>query len=108
MNEQISDNSSADGQMRLQIMDRLQHSPAIDASKMEVEVAGGVAILKGKSDTEKEKQLAEKLAASVAGISSVDNHLVVELGFAHALSSLAAHIQGDIIRDDDKEDEETK
>ncbi len=94
----------ADEQMRLQILDKLQHDPAIDSSKIEVEVHHAVAILKGKSDTETEKQLCEKLATAVEGITRVENHLVVELGFAHALSSLAAHIQGDIIKDD----EETK
>ncbi len=104
MSEHQQFHTPADEQMRLQILDKLQHDPAIDSSKIQVEVHDAVAILKGKSDTETEKQLSEKLATSIAGITKVENHLVVEVGFAHALSSLAAHIQGDIIKDD----EETK
>lgn len=103
MSEHNPYTTPADGQMRLQIMDKLQHNPAIDSSKIHVEVRDTVAILKGKSDTEPEKQLSEKLAASVEGITSVENHLIVEVGIAHALSSLAAHIQGDIIKDDEEE-----
>ncbi len=103
MSENNPYNSAEDGQIRLQILDKLQHHPAIDASKIEVEVRDGVAILKGKSDTENEKQLSEKMAASVAGVATVENHLVIEIGIAHALSSLAARIQGNIIKDDEEE-----
>ncbi|HRO70015.1 MAG TPA: BON domain-containing protein [Chitinophagaceae bacterium] len=103
MSENNPYNSAEDGQIRLQILDKLQHHPAIDASKIEVEVRDGVAILKGKSDTENEKQLSEKMTASVAGVTAVENHLVIEVGIAHALSSLAARIQGNIIKDDEDE-----
>lgn len=99
-------NTPSDEQCRLQILDRLQHDSRIDSSKMEVEVRNAVAIIKGKADTEAEKMLTEEVAASVEGIQSVENHLIVEIGLAHALSSLAAHIQGDIIRDDEEDNEE--
>lgn len=95
-------NNPADEQMRLQILDRLRHDPAIDSNKIEVEVRDAVAILKGKSDTEAEKQLSGKIAASIEGIRNVENHLIIEVGLAHALSNLAAHIQGDIIKDDEE------
>ena len=89
--------------IRQNIIDSLTKDPGIDTSKIHVEVENGKVILKGKADTEAEKQLSEKIARSVAGVSGVENHLHVEIGIIHALSSLAAHIQGDIIKDDDKE-----
>ena len=90
--------------IRLNIIDSLRKDPGIDTSKIHVEVKNGEVILRGKADTETEKQLAEKIARSVAGVSKVENHLHIEIGIIHALTSLAAHIQGDIIKDaDDKE-----
>lgn len=92
-----------DETIRQHILEALHHDPGIDSSKMHVEVENGKVILKGKADTEKEKQLAETIAASVTGVSQVENHLHVEIGIIHALSSIAAHIQGDIIRDDEND-----
>jgi osmotically-inducible protein OsmY len=103
MSEHLPYNSPADAQLRLQVLERLQHDPAIDASKIDVEVRDGTVILKGKSDTEAEKMLCEKVTVSIEGVKSVENQLMVEVGIAHALSSLAAHIQGDIIKDKDED-----
>ncbi|MEP7372696.1 MAG: BON domain-containing protein [Chitinophagaceae bacterium] len=103
MEENRQTGTISDEAIRLAIIDSLAKDPGIDTSKIHVEVENGKAILKGKADTETEKQLSEKIARSVAGISEVENHLHVEIGIIHALSSLAAHIQGDIIKDDDKE-----
>ena len=90
--------------IRQNIIDSLNKDPGIDTSKIHVEVKNGEVILKGKADTETEKQLSEKIARSVAGVSKVENHLHIDIGIIHALTSLAAHIQGDIIKDaDDKE-----
>ena len=90
--------------IRQNIIDGLNKDPGIDTSKIHVEVKNGEVILKGKADTETEKQLSEKIARSVAGVSKVENHLHIDIGIIHALTSLAAHIQGDIIKDaDDKE-----
>ena len=89
--------------IRQDIIDKLTHDPGIDTSKIHVEVDNGKVILKGKADTEDEKQLSEKIASSVPRVSGVENHLHVDVGIIHALTSLAAHIQGDIIKDDDKE-----
>jgi len=97
-------NKDNDEAIRQNIIDKLRHDPGIDCLKIEVEVKNGVVTLKGKTDTEKEKQLSEKIARSVEGVTSVENHLHIEVGIVHALSSLAAHIQGDIIKDDEKED----
>ena len=87
--------------IRQNIIDSLNKDPGIDDSKIHVEVKNGEVILKGKADTETEKQLSEKIARSVAGVSKVENHLHIDIGIIHALTSLAAHIQGDIIKDDD-------
>ncbi len=90
--------------IRQNIIDSLNKDPGIDTSKIHVEVKNREVILKGKADTETEKQLSEKIARSVAGVSKVENHLHIDIGIIHALTSLAAHIQGDIIKDaDDKE-----
>lgn len=104
MEENTHINKAPDEIIRQNVMDQLRHDPGIDPLKMEVEVKNGVVTLKGKADTEKEKQLSEKIARAVEGVNSVENHLHIEVGIIHALSSLAAHIQGDIIKDDDKED----
>ena len=95
--------------IRQKVMDGLNKDPRIDTSKIEVQVKNGEVILKGIADTENEKMLSEKIARSVEGVSKVENHLHIELGIVHALSSLAAHIQGDIIKnEDDDEDDEKK
>lgn len=95
--------NSPDDIIRQDIIDKLTQDPGIDTSKIQVEVENGKVILKGKADTEDEKQLSAKVARSVAGVKEVENHLHVDLGIIHALTSLAAHIQGDIIKDDDQE-----
>jgi osmotically-inducible protein OsmY len=102
----MENNSSSiltDDTIRQNILYRLQHDPAIDSTKIEVEVKSGIAILKGKIDTQTEKELCEKIARETEGISGVENHLHIEAGIAHALSNLAAHIQGDIIKDTEED-----
>ena len=95
--------------IRQKVMDSLNKDPGIDTSKMDVQVKNSEVILKGRADTENEKMLSEKIARSVEGVTRIENHLHVELGIVHALSSLAAHIQGDIIKNkDDDEDDERK
>ncbi len=98
MNQSVE---TADELTRQTILDSFQKDPGLDASKIEVAVNNGEVILKGKADTEIEKLLAEKIARSVAGVTTVENHLHIEIGIMHALSSLAAHIQSDIIKDDE-------
>ena len=104
MEENAHINKAPDEIIRQNIINKLTHDPGIDPLKIEVEVKNGEVTLKGKADTEKEKQLSEKIARSVEGVTGVENHLHIEVGIVHALSSLAAHIQGDIIKDDEHED----
>ena len=92
-----------DETIRQAIIDNLTKDPGIDTTKIQVEVENGKVLLKGKADTENEKQLSEKIARAVAGVHEVENHLHIEIGIIHALTSIASHIQGDIIKDDDKE-----
>jgi hypothetical protein len=88
------------------ILELLRNDPSIDATKIIVEVNNGIAILRGGIDTEAEKQRSGELAKTVEGVNSVENHLHIDIGIAHALSSLAAHIQGDIIKDEGEEDKD--
>ena len=81
-----------DETIRLAVMDRLQHEPKLDERGMMVEVKDGHVNLKGKADTEEEKARAEKVAAGVAGVNGVENHLHVGLGIAHAMTVIAAEI----------------
>jgi hypothetical protein len=106
MEENKNSYNPKDADTRSAIIDTLRNDPGIDASKIEVEVKDGHVLLKGLADTEKEKQRSEGIAASVAGVKSVENHLHIQIGLIHALSSIAAQIQGDII--DDKDDDKKK
>lgn len=102
-------NKPADEIIRQKIQDILVKDPSIDSTKIIIEVNNRTVNLKGGIDTDAEKQRCEELAKTVEGVKSVENHLHIDLGLAHALSSLAAHIQGDIIRDDEpEEDDNTK
>lgn len=83
---------SPDQRIREDVRRRLEDEPKLDESKIEVEVNNGEVVLKGKADTEEEKALAEKIAASVPDVSKVENHLHVEVGIVHALTMLAAQI----------------
>ena len=98
----------ADEIIRQNIIDKLKKDPGIDNINIHVEVENGEVILKGKADTETEKQLSEKIALSVKGVSKVENHLHIDIGIIHALTSLAAHIQGDIIKNDEDDNKKTK
>jgi osmotically-inducible protein OsmY len=92
--EKLSGENQNTEDIRLQkdILALLQEDPKTDASKMLVEVNNGEVLLKGRADTEEEKNHAAIIAASVAGVKQVENHLHVEIGIAHALSSFAAKI----------------
>jgi osmotically-inducible protein OsmY len=103
MEEKSNAYQPGDDVIREKVLQQLHHSPSIDSSKIEVLVSDAVVTLKGHADTSAEKELAGKLAAETDGVINVENHLHVEAGIAHALSNLAAHIQGDIIRDTEKE-----
>jgi osmotically-inducible protein OsmY len=78
-----------------QIETRFQQDPALKNSRIEVTVVDGLAVLKGKVDTQAEKAQATRLA-SVSGIVGVDNRLEVgsaSLDQAVSDSALTASIK---------------
>lgn len=77
------------------IIQLIEDDPKIDSSNITVEVNDGVVTLKGKADTEAEKTKAEKLAASVEGVTSVQNHLHIGSGIAHTISTIISQISQD-------------
>lgn len=105
MEETNQSTNIPDDIIRQHVIDKLTKDPGIDTSKINVNVEHGKVTLKGQADTEDEKHLAANLARSVVGVDGIENLLQVELGIIHALTSLAAHIQGDIIKGDDKKSE---
>ena len=101
--------STEDVRLQKNILTLLHEDPKTDASKMQVEVKNGEVMLKGRADTEEEKKHAAIIAASVPGIKLVENHLHVDIGIAHALSSFVAKIiSGDEDNKNPDKDEEQK
>ncbi len=98
--------NDADKLIQQQILTRLYEDSKVDEQKMTVEVTDGKVLLKGKADTEEEKQYAESIAAAVPGVKEVENQLHVELGIAHALSFLVSQIAADTEKD--KNEDENK
>jgi osmotically-inducible protein OsmY len=66
-----------DDTIRDQVMVRLADDPEIGGMPIDVDVHEGVATLKGKVRTEKEKAKAEKVAKKVKGVTGVTNKLVI-------------------------------
>jgi hypothetical protein len=81
-----------DDHLQKAILAGLHEDPRTDVSKMEVEVNKGVAILKGRADTEEEKKHAGEIAAAIPGVKQVENHLHIDIGFVHALASIVTRI----------------
>jgi osmotically-inducible protein OsmY len=90
--DQSSQNNDAVIQSRIK---ELLRESSIDISKIEVEVAEGKVTLKGKADTEHEKENAQLICASVDGVIKVENHLIIEAGIAHALTKIVSRIVAD-------------
>lgn len=108
-NQHQDDQNTEDIRLQKNILILLHEDPKTDASKMQVEVKNGMVTLKGFADTEEEKKHGAMLAASVPGVKGVENHLHVEIGIAHALSSFVAKIvAGDEDNKNTDKDEEQK
>ena len=71
----------SDDRLRELVSERLEEHDAIDASDIEVAVAGGEVTLTGTVDDRRTKRLAEDVAGSVTGIRDVHNQLKVDRGF---------------------------
>ena len=95
MNEQKNIPSESDLAIQFRIRNLLKDNSAIDDARMEVEVNDGTVLLKGHADTEAEKENAQLICASVDGVRKVENHLIIDAGIAHALTSFVSRIVGD-------------
>jgi hypothetical protein len=67
----------SDERIRDDVADRLTDDDRVDASDVEISVAGGIVTLAGTVDSRETKRRAEDIAASVSGVHDVDNHLRV-------------------------------
>ena len=63
----------SDERIKELVCERLCDDPEVDASNIEVEVKNADVILRGEVNEKSEKYLAEDLAASVTGVSNVEN-----------------------------------
>jgi osmotically-inducible protein OsmY len=107
MKENVEKNNQQDIdlQMRQGIDTLLNDHPKLDASQIHVEVNNAKVLLKGKVDTDEEKQLAESLARSFEGVREVENALHTGLGITHALIETISRLTAD---DDAKENKGDK
>ena len=91
----IQSSQNKDAMILARIKELLHDHPEIDHSKIEIEVNDGTVLLKGKADTEAEKENVQLICTSVDGVMKVENHLAVEAGIAHAITSIVSRIVGD-------------
>jgi osmotically-inducible protein OsmY len=66
-----------DDTIRDQVMVKLADDPEIGGMPIDVDVRQGVATLKGKVRSDKQKQKAEKVAKKVKGVTGVTNQLLI-------------------------------
>jgi osmotically-inducible protein OsmY len=66
-----------DDTIRDQVMVKLANDQDVGGMPIDVEVHQGVATLKGKVRSEKQKSKAEKLAKKVKGVTGITNQLVI-------------------------------
>jgi osmotically-inducible protein OsmY len=90
----MTDDTRNDAVILQEIKKRLEEDPHLDENGITIEVNDGLVFLKGKIDTEEEKYLAQKIAASVPGVSNVENHLHLGFGLANTLSKIVSNISG--------------
>ena len=66
-----------DDTVRDQVMVKLANDPDVGGMAIDVDVRQGIATLKGKVRSDKQKSKAEKLAKKVKGVTGVTNQLVI-------------------------------
>ena len=66
-----------DDTIRDQVMVKLAGDPVVGGMAINVDVRQGIATLKGKVRSDKQKSKAEKLAKKVKGVTGVTNQLVI-------------------------------
>ncbi|MFP4501288.1 MAG: BON domain-containing protein [Candidatus Hydrogenedentota bacterium] len=96
--------SRTDSLIAADVNDALLYDSATDSYQVDVTVDNGIVTLGGTVDSWQEKQLAEKVAASVRGVQGVNNHIEVEYEGDRTDSELRAEIekalQFDVLVDD--------
>jgi hypothetical protein len=75
----------SDERIREEVSDRLAQHGRIDASDMDVQVQNGEVTLSGNANSRDEKRMAEDVAASVPGVSDVNNQIKVKQGFLNQI-----------------------
>jgi osmotically-inducible protein OsmY len=70
--KQLSDDSIHD-----QVIRKLANDPDVKGGALQIDVQEGVVTLRGKVETEKQKQKAEKLAKKVTGVKKVINEITL-------------------------------
>ncbi len=75
----------SDERIREEVSDRLSQHGRIDASDMDVQVQNGEVTLGGNANSRDEKRMAEDVAASVPGVSDVNNQIKVKQGFLNQI-----------------------
>jgi osmotically-inducible protein OsmY len=66
-----------DDAIRDQVMVKLASDPDVGGMAIDVDVRQGIATLKGKVRSDKQKSKAEKLAKKVKGVTGVTNQLII-------------------------------
>lgn len=75
----------SDERIREEVSDRLSQHGRIDASDMDIQVQNGEVTLGGNANSRDEKRMAEDVAASVPGVSDVNNQIKVKQGFLNQI-----------------------
>ncbi len=70
--KQLSDDSIHD-----QVIRKLANDPDVKGGALQIDVQEGVVTLRGKVETEKQKQKAEKLAKKINGVKKVINEITL-------------------------------
>jgi hyperosmotically inducible protein len=68
---------AGDGAIHDQVMMKLAGDAEVKGGGIDVDVQNGVVTLKGRVDSNKQKDKASRLAKKVKGVTQVENHLVV-------------------------------
>ena len=72
------------------ILQQFKDQSKLDAIHIDVVVQDGHVVLKGRADTEEEKELAGKIASSIPGVREVKNELHVDAGIIYTITSLVS------------------
>ena len=75
----------SDERIHEEVSDRLSQHGRIDASDMDVQVRSGEVTLSGNANSRDEKRMAEDVAASVPGVTDVNNQIKVKQGFLNQI-----------------------